>query len=268
MEDMNVEQLYKVLETSIETAAKNSRTKDENTRRSSKLKESTLKLIDQREIAKLTMNDSDGAKREYDELNKRTKRTIREDIRSHKIDIIRQIMIESKSTRKMKKELSNGKHWMLGVKDDKGKRIASRAQISAQATKFYKDLYSSTLQRNNSTTLDSNQRTANDEDKANTKVPEIIRSEVRTAIAEIKTNKSPGEDGILNEYLKIGEETLIAPIIQLFNKILDTEDIPTAWKRSGIILLHQKGPKDEINNYRPISLMPNIYKLFMKIITK
>ena len=35
-----------------------------------------------------------------------------------------------------------------------------------------------------------------------------------------------------------------------------------------LTLLHKKGAKDEINNYRPISLMPNTYKLFMKIITK
>ncbi|PSN53193.1 hypothetical protein C0J52_04478 [Blattella germanica] len=49
------------------------------------------------------MNDSEGAKKEYDELNKRTKRTIREDIRRHKINTVRQIMTESKSTRKMKK---------------------------------------------------------------------------------------------------------------------------------------------------------------------
>jgi Reverse transcriptase (RNA-dependent DNA polymerase). len=49
---------------------------------------------------------------------------------------------------------------------------------------------------------------------------------------------------------------------------LETEEIATECKQSTIILLHKKGPKDDINNYRPINLLPNLYKLFVQIITK
>jgi pimeloyl-CoA synthetase len=89
-------------------------------------------------------------------------------------------------------------------------------------------------------------------------------SEVRTAIMELKNGKIPGEDGILNEFIKLGIEEIISPITRLFNLILDTEEVPKQWNLSTIILLHKKGPKDDLNNYRPISLMPDLYKLFFE----
>lgn len=44
------------------------------------------------------------------------------------------------------------------------------------------------------------------------------------------------------------------------------EYIPKQWKEAKIILLHKKGRRDEVQNYRPISLTCAIYKLFAKII--
>ncbi|GBP25145.1 Putative uncharacterized transposon-derived protein F52C9.6 [Eumeta japonica] len=55
-------------------------------------------------------------------------------------------------------------------------------------------------------------------------------------------------------------------LTNLFNEILETETIPEDWTKSTIILLHKKGDKEDIGNYRPISLMSNIYKIFSKII--
>jgi hypothetical protein len=53
----------------------------------------------------------------------------------------------------------------------------------------------------------------------------------------------------------------------LFNKIVETEVILEQWHTSTIILLHKKGSHDNLNNYRPVSLLPTIYKVFMKILT-
>ena len=66
----------------------------------------------------------------------------------------------------------------------------------------------------------------------------------------------------------MGSDLLIPTITNLFNQILETKEIPTEWKLSTIIRLHKKGPKDDINNYRPINLLSNLYKLFVQIKTK
>ena len=87
------------------------------------------------------------------------------------------------------------------------------------------------------------------------------------AIVHLRNNRIPRNDVILNEYLKWGGEKLIEIIPLIFNKIITTEDIPEQWHSSSIILIHKKGNREDLNNYRPISLLPNLYKLFMKILT-
>ena len=54
----------------------------------------------------------------------------------------------------------------------------------------------------------------------------------------------------------------------LFTKCLEKSDVPEDWNNALMVLLFKKGDKEKIKNYRPISLLPVIYKIFTKIITK
>jgi hypothetical protein len=49
---------------------------------------------------------------------------------------------------------------------------------------------------------------------------------VEQAIAQLKNNKTPGEDGIINNCLKWGGKNLKKEITMMFNKILTRENIP------------------------------------------
>ncbi|CAF4921274.1 unnamed protein product [Pieris macdunnoughi] len=57
-------------------------------------------------------------------------------------------------------------------------------------------------------------------------------------------------------------------LTELFNTILKTEYIPSQWTKNIITLLHKKGDRNTIENYRPISLMSNMYKVFSKMILR
>ena len=48
--------------------------------------------------------------------------------------------------------------------------------------------------------------------------------------------------------------------------MLKEKQIPQSWKEAKIILLHKKGDKADIKNYRPISLLSHIYKIYTKIL--
>ncbi len=47
---------------------------------------------------------------------------------------------------------------------------------------------------------------------------------------------------------------------------LQKERIPDQWRTSRTVLLHKKGEREDIRNYRPICLLSVLYKLFTKII--
>lgn len=120
---------------------------------------------------------------------------------------------------------------------------------------YYKKLYESTTQDEINL----------DETSDN---PNILHSEVKKAIDTQKEEKAAGPDGIHNEILKHSKEVLTLVLTEMFNKVISTEIIPQQWTESNIILLYKKGDKHDIGNYRPISLMSNIYKVFAKIILK
>ncbi len=42
--------------------------------------------------------------------------------------------------------------------------------------------------------------------------------------------------------------------------------VPSEWKSARVIPLHKKGPKNLLNNYRPISILPVISKIFEKVL--
>ena len=66
--------------------------------------------------------------------------------------------------------------------------------------------------------------------------------------------------------LKYGDGELVLKITQIFQNILTQCEIHKSWKESLIIPIFKKGNKADLNNYRGITLLNTILKLFTKII--
>ena len=96
----------------------------------------------------------------------------------------------------------------------------------------------------------------------------ITGSEVLDQIKCLDTGKSSGHDGLSPRMLKEAGHTIVQPLSLLFNMSIKDGKFPKSWKKANVIPIHKKGDKDDINNYRPVSVLPIVSKIFERIIFK
>lgn len=94
----------------------------------------------------------------------------------------------------------------------------------------------------------------------------ITEVEVISLLRELNSSKSTGSNEIPIKYLKLAT-TIIAPILtDLFNYCIKSGEYPDILKVAQIVPIHKKGEKEKCTNYRPISLLSPINKIFEKFI--
>ena len=72
----------------------------------------------------------------------------------------------------------------------------------------------------------------------------------------------------MNEYFIEAISILSKPLEILFNVVLNSGFFPSGWTKGIIIPLHKKGETDDVNNYRGITLISCLGKLFTSIINQ
>ena len=82
----------------------------------------------------------------------------------------------------------------------------------------------------------------------------------------INSNKAHGPDGIHGKILKNCAASLAYQLSLMFQISYNTGCIPKEWKIAHIVPVHKKGSKDNIENYRPISLTSLVMKTFERIL--
>ena len=92
--------------------------------------------------------------------------------------------------------------------------------------------------------------------------------EVLTLIDSLPNKNSSGWDGISNMLLKSMKHVLCKPLAVLFNRSISDGIFLKIFKSADVIPLYKKGSVDLPNNYRPISLLLTMSKLFEKIMYK
>ena len=84
----------------------------------------------------------------------------------------------------------------------------------------------------------------------------------------LNCNKASGPDLISPRLLKEGCEILSRPLTKIFNLCLSSSYFPLIWKQANVVPVHKKGDKTNVSNYRPISLLSCIGKIFEKCVFK
>ena len=80
---------------------------------------------------------------------------------------------------------------------------------------------------------------------------------------------SSPSDNICNEYIKSTKEILLPIYVKFFNCILNTGFFPKSWAEGFIIPIYkQKGPSTQPENYRPITILSCLGKLFTAVLNE
>ena len=97
-------------------------------------------------------------------------------------------------------------------------------------------------------------------------LPTLSESEVHQVLSQLDPYKAPGPDGIPTLILKECSRELSPSVCHLFNLSLSSGKLPQEWKKSLVAPVFKKGRKEDVENYRSISLLCAISKVLERCI--
>ena len=75
-----------------------------------------------------------------------------------------------------------------------------------------------------------------------------------------------GSDGLVGELLKYGGSGMVCLLEQLFSVVWHEETVPRQWREGLIVNMFKKGDREDLGNYRGITLLSVVGKVFCKVL--
>jgi exonuclease III len=94
---------------------------------------------------------------------------------------------------------------------------------------------------------------------------DFTREEVEHAIQKLQNGKACGEDQLRNEMFKLGGGTMVTLLLKLFKYINDQGAVADDCRKATVVNLFKDGDPLDPSNYRGISLISCLGKLFLSI---
>ena len=91
-------------------------------------------------------------------------------------------------------------------------------------------------------------------------------SEIAKIIKSLKNTNSTGYDNFSTKFIKLSSFILAPALTKIFNLSINAGVYPSNLKIAKVIPIFKKGDPTSVNNYRPISILSPINKIFEKIL--
>ena len=150
-----------------------------------------------------------------------------------------------------------------------GEKITDMQEILNYEVQFYKDLYSSNnIDDTNINSMLNNTvfETTLSKDDADICDGQISLDEITKAIFNMKHNKSPGLSGISIEFYQTFWNKIKYLVLNSMNEGSIKGEQSPLQKQGVISLLYKKGNPENLENWRPISLLNTDYKIITRVL--
>ena len=97
---------------------------------------------------------------------------------------------------------------------------------------------------------------------------DISDQEIYLAVMSLKPNKSPGEDGILSTFYQIYWDIIKNEFSKVIKHIFHRATLCDSQTKGVISLIHKGNEREDIKNWRPLTMLNNDYKIIAKILAE
>ena len=158
------------------------------------------------------------------------------------------------------------------VKSEEGTPLTSHRHINDMFRRFYDDLYNSKahvqpevadqfLDACDLPTLEQRDRDSLEKD--------ITCEEIKKTINSQNNGKSPGPDGMCNEFYKKFSNMLAPILLRMYRKAYEVGMLPPTLNEATITVIPKKGKDlEQVGSYRPVSLLNTDQKIIAKTLSR
>ena len=146
--------------------------------------------------------------------------------------------------------------------------ITDNTQISNEFNDYFSNVADNILKTNKTPILNTFDRYLKNRNSSSFAFDPCTPNEVFLLIAGLNSSKGTGPNGIPTEILKMINYIICNPLSKIINICIRTGVHPEKLKLAHVIPIFKKGCRLQVSNYRPISLLSNINKIFEKIMHK
>lgn len=150
------------------------------------------------------------------------------------------------------------------IRTERGEMLTDAKKIANNLNKYFVNVGTNIAKNINPP--DKHNTPQETEKTKNTFVFNFVTSDdIIKYINNLKNDTAPGMDNITSKILKSVKHVISKPLAKIINISLHEGVFPDILKRAAVKPLHKGGDKHEPGNYRPISLISNISKVYENI---
>ena len=94
----------------------------------------------------------------------------------------------------------------------------------------------------------------------------FTEDDILNVIRKLDPSKAHGHDQISIRMVQICDKAICKPLHLIFSSFIESGIFPPEWKKANVAPIHKRDDKQNVKNYRPVSLLPIFGKIFEPLI--